>query len=253
MHGGTITSGRFADLRRCAARTGSAGSARSRTRPRPASTAMLRPTSKALSSVMEMRPLLHVGERGSRGRASGSRRCVSSAALQRRGVGRGEIRRAHRVDELARGEARALLRCGASSGALRPAARGSFDSEQIGLAQVVEVRVLAPFVRREAAVGLVVDDASRCGRRAAPIQRRGCCSRYAACMAPAFFWIGRRAARTQQAHPALRHCVAGIARSPRAGRHRQTLRLASPGPILRRTSAPRQIPVKPTDTVVLFT
>ena len=70
---------------------------------------------------------------------------------QRIRVGGGKIRRAHRVDPLPRGEAHALLRLRLEHRRLDQLfeiARG----EQIGLLQVVVVRVLAPFPGRETPV-----------------------------------------------------------------------------------------------------
>ena len=70
---------------------------------------------------------------------------------QRLGIGGGEIRRAHRIDPLARGEARARLGLRLELGGLDQLveiARG----QQVGLLQIVVIRVVAPFLRREAPV-----------------------------------------------------------------------------------------------------
>ncbi len=86
---------------------------------------------------------------------------------QRRRIRRREIHRAHGVDPLPRGEARAFLRLRIERRALDHLL-DVLRREQVGLPQVIEVRVLAPLARREAAIVTFDERCIAAGEERAP-------------------------------------------------------------------------------------
>ena len=86
--------------------------------------------------------------------------------LQHLRIGQREVRRAHRVDEAARREAQLLARLGVDALDLVDRAEQLVRNLQIGLADGVEDRVLAPFGRGEAAVLALLSAARRRGHAA---------------------------------------------------------------------------------------
>ena len=107
MQGGTITNGRFATLSVSGEYWISCMTSFSKTTA-PGVMARLRPTSKADSSVIEMRPFSRSPIRFLMPCVMLSP-CVSSALLDEFRIGGDEVRRRHGIDELARDEAQPVL------------------------------------------------------------------------------------------------------------------------------------------------
>ena len=149
MHGGTIRSGRFAT--RDVVASYWISSIRSfRNTTLPGVTARLRPTSNADSSLIVMRPRGDVADEIAEA-FQHARAVRFDRSREHVGIGRGEIRRRHRVDELAHGELEPPLFLGRQLRERRDG-REVFGVEQVRLLQPCEIRLLAPRRRRETPV-----------------------------------------------------------------------------------------------------
>ena len=140
--------------------------------------------------------------------------------LHRFGIGRREVRRAHRIDPLPHGKAGALLRLRVELGALHQLFQIA-RREKIRLPEVVVVGVVAPFLRRKAPVARswIGQRRGLPGEQARPqlrllLEVRGL---HRAQLCAAALQVGqprRRAGRSrsarQQPHPSLGHFVARL-------------------------------------------
>ena len=111
-------------------------------------TAMFAPTSNAVSSVIEMRPLLHVAKEVLRP-FRGASRPGSPWRLERLGIGEQVVRGRRGVEVLAHEEAHALL--GRASSSFVHRLHHGLRGEEIGIAEVAEAPEAVPLGRRRSA------------------------------------------------------------------------------------------------------